>query len=405
VGVALLLVILSAGVITQPSQLSVPIVAIWPLRLALVLLVALSWAFLMHPPPWLGRALLAFSIPTVLVLLLWGGPATAAQLFGWRLYVPVSNFAPFWLAVDTHGTLYATDVNGGLIWVFDSTGSPKGSLRPGKAPAVPTPGPGILPTGFEEELNLARTGILPTPTPISGTMGMVGYIPNFEFCGITTDPRDNLYTIDLVDPTGLKLLRFDHDGMITARWPVPEGYEPTSGCLAADTDHIYLSARDNRIFVLDHEANKQKVIQLQSQPFGISTAGDGKLLVMAPGQLTHIDVQSSKIVTTSLPSPAGELQIPMVVTSKGEVIVTNHGAGKLVRVDPLTGKVLGSIGEPGAWPGQFGDVGGLAQDASGRIYAADYRHRVIQRFDPDGKVDAIWWAARNAPEKGEGDYE
>ena len=137
VGVALLLVILSAGVITQPSQLSVPIVAIWPLRLALVLLVALSWAFLMHPPPWLGRALLAFSIPTVLVLLLWGGPATAAQLFGWRLYVPVSNFAPFWLAVDTHGTLYATDVNGGLIWVFDSTGSPKGTLRPGKAPPVP----------------------------------------------------------------------------------------------------------------------------------------------------------------------------------------------------------------------------------------------------------------------------
>jgi hypothetical protein len=405
-GVALLLATLSAGVITQPAQLNVPIVAIWPLRLALVLLVAMSWAFLMHPPSWLGRALVAFTIPTVLVLLLWGGPATAAQLFGWRMYVPVSNFAPFWLAVDHQGTLYATDVNGGLIWVFDSSGSPKGTLRPGVAPPVPTPGPGIIPSGFEEELNLSKAILRATPTPITGTLGAnFGYVPNFEFCGIATDPRDNLYTIDLVDPTGLKLLRFDRDGLITARWPVPGGYEPTSGCLAADTDHIYLSARDNRIFVLDRDANTQRVIQLHSQPFGISGEGEGKLVVMSPGELTHIDVQSSKLLTTTLPPPAGELQIPMVVTRQGEIVVTNHGAGKLVRVDGSTGKVLGSIGEPGSWPGQFGDVGGLAQDGAGRIYAADYRHRVIQRFDPDGKIDSIWWATRNAPEQGEGEYE
>jgi hypothetical protein len=405
--VLLLLVTLTAGVVTQPAQLSVPIVAIWPLRLALVLLVALSWAFLMHPPSWLGRALLAFCVPTVLVLGLWGGPAAAAQLFGWRMYVPVSNFAPFWLTVDTKGTLYATDVNGGLIWVFDSSGNPKGTLRPGIAPPVPTPGPGIIPSGFQEDLNLSKAILQPTATPVvTGSVGAnFGYVPNFEFCGITTDPRDNLYTIDLVDPKGLKLLRFDRDGLITARWPVPSGYEPTSGCLAADTDHIYLSARDNRIFVLDRNANTQRVIQLHSQPFGISSAGEGKLLVMAPGQLTHIDVQSSAIVTTTLPPPMGELQIPMAMTGKGDLLVTNHGAGKLVRVDPSTGKVLGSIGEPGSWPGQFGDVGGLAVDSAGRIYAADYRHRVIQRFSADGKIDSIWWATRNAPEQGTGEYE
>ena len=48
-----------------------------PVISRLVLLVALSWAFLMHPPSWLNRALLAFSLPTLIVLLLWGGPATA----------------------------------------------------------------------------------------------------------------------------------------------------------------------------------------------------------------------------------------------------------------------------------------------------------------------------------------
>ena len=121
--------------------------------------------------------------------------------------------------------------------------------------------------------------------------------------------------------------------------------------------------------------------------------------------LKAIDVQTGKIVTTTLPPPTADLQIPMLVTRKGDIVVTNHGAGKLVRVDPASGKVLGSIGEPGSWPGQFGDVGGLAEDASGRIYAADYRHRVIQRFDPNGKIDAVWWATRNAPQTGEGDYE
>src|SRR5436190_2064172 len=138
VGVAVLLITMTVGVITQPSQLSVPVVAIWPLRAALVLLVALSWAFLMSPPRWLRRALLAAIIPTLLALFLLGGPATASQLFGWNLgyflgvdlRLPARNFAPFWLAVDSQGNLYATDVRGGLIWVFDSSGSPKGTLHP-----------------------------------------------------------------------------------------------------------------------------------------------------------------------------------------------------------------------------------------------------------------------------------
>jgi sugar lactone lactonase YvrE len=56
------------------------------------------------------------------------------------------------------------------------------------------------------------------------------------------------------------------------------------------------------------------------------------------------------------------------------------------------------VGEPGVWPGQFQGLGGLAQDAQGRIYVADWLSRVIQRFTPDGEIDALWWAARPFPE-------
>src|SRR4051794_8618724 len=55
-GVGILLVTIAFGVVTQPTQLSVPVVAIWPLRVALVFLVGFSWAFLMQPAGWLRRA-------------------------------------------------------------------------------------------------------------------------------------------------------------------------------------------------------------------------------------------------------------------------------------------------------------------------------------------------------------
>ncbi len=76
IGVAVLLAVITLEVSTQPTRLSVPIVAVWPLRIVLVLLVGWSWAFLMRPPRWLGRALFAFALPTLFIFGLWGGPAT-----------------------------------------------------------------------------------------------------------------------------------------------------------------------------------------------------------------------------------------------------------------------------------------------------------------------------------------
>jgi hypothetical protein len=410
-GTAVLFLGIGAGVVTQPAQFNVPLLAVWPLRLALVLLVVCAWAFLMSPVRWLRRALVAFVIPTAVMLLLWGGPPTATQLFPqWAsqvfgpIYPPFLNFQPYWLALDSTGRLYATDNDGSIVWVFDSSGSPVGTILPLRSPPVPTPGPGILPAGYENELYLPGTGLLATPTPFGGAG-----VARFEFCGLAVDPRDNLYMLDLTNQSGSQsgfgIMRFDRDGNITARWPAPTGYEPTSGCLAADRDHIYLSARTGTIHVLDYEGNPQKKIELGFQPFGISPSGDGKLIVMGPNVLKEMDAATGAIVEKKLPPPDAGVQIPMLHLQNGELLTSDHIDVRLVRVDTETGKMVGTISGKGSWPGQLGAIGGMVQDPQGRIYVADYGNRVIQRFTVDGKVDSAWWAARLSSEAGEeGEY-
>lgn len=404
IGAAILLFTIALEAITQPTQLSVPLVAVWPLRILLVLLVGFSWAFLMRPPRWLRRALVAVLVPTVLVLAIWGGPATGVALFGWNLYIPVTNFTPYWLAIDSHDTLYATDASGDLIWVFDSSGNAQGTIRPGRAPAVGTPGPGILPNGLVEEMNLANLSLLPSPTP--GTGVPAPFI--FDFCGIAVDPNDNLYTVDTIDQTGPKIIRFDKDGMINMRIPAPHEFGPTKGCIAVDNDHIYLASRYGKVYVMDYSGKVSEEVTVAYQPLGIALTNKSELLVTGPNILNKIDVKSGEVFTTTLPAPPGQLQIPyqaLLVEKDGNVLVSDWGSNQVLRVDPDTNKIIGSFGGQGFWPGQFKAMGGMALDHEGRIYVADWQHRVIERFTPDGKIDTVWWAARPVPEQQNGEVE
>ena len=391
-GVAMLFALILACVISQPSALNVPVVSIWPLRILLVMLVGFPWALLMRPRPLLRQALIGVAVPTVLAVLLWGGPATLAHTLGVKASVAPRNFAPFWMATGGHGTLYATDARSGIVWVFDSSGSPRGTLRPALAPVVPTPGPGILPTGIDEEIGLAGMGVVPTRTPRPGMEGM-GLNPGyFEFCGIASDEADNLYTIDLIDSGGYKLLRFDREGNITARWPLPKDYLPGDYCVNSDRDHLYLSSSNHKIYVLDYEGHPQKEIDLGFQPYGISRAGDGKLIVVAPNMLAHVDVASSEVTTVTLKPATGVLMMPVQPLPNGDVLVTNHITSEVVRVRGDTGEILGTIGGPGTAPGQFAEIGSIVSDQKGNFYVSDWRHRVIQKFTSSGKLEAVWWA-------------
>ena len=407
IGVGLVLATLAVQSVTQPSPLSVPIVAIWPLRMLLVVLVGVPWAFLMRPPGWLNRGLVAFVVSTVLVLGFWGGPATGAALFGWNVALPIVNFSPYWLAIDSHNTVYASDTYGGVVWVFDQSGSARGTIRPARAPAVGTPGPGVLPVGIEEELRLAHVSLLPTPAPtVAGgpTTGAVPGVPllaGFDFCGLAVDGGDNLYTIDTSNPPTFSILQFNPDGNITGRWAMPSDYGPTRGCIAADNKYLYVASRFGAILVYDFDGNLLRTIPVAYQPFGIAPDHKGKLLVLGPNLLNRIDPETSTIVTSTLPMPQQNLTIPyqaLAVLQDGDVLVTDVGNNQVLRINSTLDAIMAKLGGQGVWPGEFQWPGGLAQDAQGRIYIADAQNRVIQRFDANGKVEAIWWAARSYPE-------
>lgn len=404
IAVGVLLVTIAVEVTTQPAPLSVPVVAIWPLRILLVLLVMGAWGFLMRPPTWLGRGLIAFLVSTVAVVLFWGGPATGAALFGWNIPLPLINFSPYWLAVDSRNTIYASDGFGGVVWVFDENGTPKGTIRPSRAPQVPTPGPGILPAGVEEEIIIANTvSLFPTATPgPNSTPAPAPVGPGaFNFCGLAIDRNDNLYTIDTLDPTGFKILSFNRQGDIRSRWSTPEGYGPTRGCLAIDDERIYLASRYGKIYIMDYEGNLEREVEVGYQPFGVYPDGKGRMVVLGPNIFNRVEISSGAVMTYTLPLPEQGLQIPyqaMLVTQTGEVLVSDMGNSTVLRIGPELDAIIGKIGEPGVWPGQFQGLGGLAQDRQGRIYVADWQSRVIQRFTPDGEIDALWWAARSFPE-------
>ncbi|MEA2572814.1 MAG: hypothetical protein QOH93_112 [Chloroflexia bacterium] len=398
-GVALMLVIATLGTITQPSLLSIPITAIWPARVSMVLCVAVIWAILMRPPSWLERAVMGFVVATILLLVLWGGPATAASLFGWQVPVSNINFAPHFLAVDSHNTVYASSASGGLIWVFDESGSPRGTLRPGKAPAVGTPGPGILPNGMEEELGLSAQ---PSPTPVGQ---LAGTTTPFYVCGMALDAHDNMYTVDVQDLTGPKLLRFDHDGMITGRWSLPEGYAqgfyPQQNCLEADDKHLYLTTFIGKLYIMDFEGHLQRTVNLPERPIDYVATGTGELLMLGSEHLQRVEVESGQVLTVTLPLPdqhQRQAYGAIALTGNGHVLVTDLASSRVLKIDLKSNSIVSSFGGAGYQPGQFASPVALATDKQGRIYVSDGRQRVIQRFTPEGKIESLLWAALSFPE-------
>ena len=409
-GSAILLLVVLAGTMSQPAQLSVSLISVWPLRVGVVMLVAAAWAFLLQPPWWVRRALVAFLVPSGLLLLYWILPPVLYPMLGFRLLPVVDNkVPPLWLAVDGQGNVYATQYNGQLVWAYDAQGLPRGTLNPTKAPPAPGAGagPGFAPVAFGNELDAIGSQIFrSTPTPVVLDPAQVprNAITAFDFCGIATDEHDHFYLADVFDPGGYKLLRFDLDGNLTARWDIPTEQLPYNDCLAVDSDYIYVSVlergQQGRILVYNHSGNIVHQIDLDFLPLSVSVRDDfplriaeGKtLIVLGQGSVQRVDLGPEGASVRPLFTPPAEYQVPMLLTSEGELLLTDRQSLRIGRFDPATGTLLGTWGEQGIMPGQFGDIGALAEDNRGRIYVSDPVNGVIQRFETDGTITAVMWA-------------
>ncbi len=394
-GSLLLLAVVSLCVWTQPAELEQSIRTVWPLRLAVPLTLSLVWTFLLNPPLWLRRTLLSGAVVTNILLLAINQTAAVPFASGARKGVS-PNFAPYWLAIDRQGTLYAGSATGNAIQVFDAAGRPQGTIWPAQVPAQGTPGPGIIPAGSGTIVAALNALTLPTPTPSRGFHDADADSSLFWFYGLAIDAQDRLYMVDRHIAGNASVLQLDRNGNLTARWPLPRNFTAAAGCLTIDSRYVYLSSGAGQVFVFDYNGTLRKTLKLPYQPVSIAAVGQNRIVFMGQRTLDRIDVDTEAVTTImTLPAPAGELQTPyqaLAVTTMGTVLVADEGRNQVLVIDLQNGQLVQTIGRPGPWPGQFAGLGGIAQDQVGRIYIADPQHRVIQRFMPTGRLDAVWSA-------------
>lgn len=375
---------------TQPVALGAALASVWPLRLGLMGLVVAAWVFLLSPPLWLRRAVTALAIPSTIALLLIGGPAFAFQAFGWGL-PPPSRFPANWLAIDRKGNLYATNLGGNYLWVFSPSGVPIGTIWPGVAPGVSTPGPGILTLADPDPSSRAITSSLRLMHPLTTTLP-ADQLLSFTLCGVAVDGSDRLYVADNLKR---QLLQFDGKGYVTALWPLPDTFGGASGCLAADDRHVYVAARSRVIYFVDFQGKIAKEATVDFDILSIADDGIGKLYVLGGGRLDRVDIETGEIESLVLPAPEGQLFAAyqtLAIRPDGEIVVADRANAQLLRIAPGGGRIIGSIGARGTLPGRFLAPSGLALDSKGNLYVADWALGAVQRFAPSGDFDTAWSA-------------
>src|SRR5687768_5269222 len=374
---------------SQPVALGSPLSAAWPLRLGLLGLVVIAWVVLLSPPLWVRRAINAIAIPGLLALAIVGGPSLAFQWFGWGT-PPTQKFPPLWLATASDGTLYATNIAGNYLWVFSPLGVPLGTIWPGAAPGVGTPGPGIVTMADPDPSSRAISNSLRLMEPITTTLTAEQTL-SFPLCGVAVDTLDRLYVADNLNR---ELLQFDKNGIITARWPLPITFIGTAGCLAADDRHVYVASRSLTLHIYDFDGNRVRDIPFDFDIESIADDGKGGLYVLGSGKLEKVDVETGQTEKLVVLPPEGQQFASyqtLIVKPDGEIVVADRSNARLLRLAP-GGRIVGSIGERGTLPGQFLTPGGLALDPRGTLYVADWALGAVQRFSSSGEFEAAWTA-------------
>ena len=75
----------------------------------------------------------------------------------------------------------------------------------------------------------------------------------------------------------------------------------------------------------------------------------------------------------------------------GDVFVSDGYLNPKVHKYAPDGRLLYSWGEPGNEPGQFNLPHNIATDRDGYVYVADRHNNRVQVFNPNGKLEHIWY--------------
>jgi phage tail-like protein len=150
-----------------------------------------------------------------------------------------------------------------------------------------------------------------------------------------------------------------------------------------------------------------------SGPGGIALDWDDSIFYSVPAQnrIYRIDGCTG----TSCPAPCLGLHSDLLSaldTPRGLLIpvhrrvlyIADAGHHRILIVDPESGSPQGVLGAPGLphapepsdEPGRFNEPWAIAADPDGNVYVVDHGNHRVQKFDPTGAVDPLFWTRMQA---------
>ena len=205
-----------------------------------------------------------------------------------------------------------------------------------------------------------------------------GYRLNAKFnhpYGLALDREGNLYVGDVANH---RIRKISPDGMVTTLAGKTKGFLDQKG-LQAKFNHPYGLAVDDEknVYVADSYNNKIRKI-----------APDGTVTTLAgSGNDGYVDGMGLE----------AEFYVPIgiVIDAHGNTYVGDEGNSSIRKVAPggqvttLAGNGKFSFADGVGREATFNAPGGIAIDASGNLYVADYLNNCIRRVTPSGEVRKI----------------
>jgi DNA-binding beta-propeller fold protein YncE len=159
--------------------------------------------------------------------------------------------------------------------------------------------------------------------------------------------------------TNRRVAVFDASGKFLRHW-VMEDMDNVHCMTIANDGKVYVcNRRGSGVRVYDKMGKLQNTIAVPWKP------------VTPPADGVAREVGGSAVAVDFSPDPAQRL-----------MFVINQNNAQIEIFERASGKHLGSFGRPGAYPGQFNQVHGIAVDSKGNIYLSENRGRRIQKFKP-----------------------
>jgi hypothetical protein len=180
---------------------------------------------------------------------------------------------------------------------------------------------------------------------------------------VTWDPQDNIYVSD--GYSNSRIAKFDKHGNWIKSWGsrgTANGQFNTPHNIAADRDgNIYVADRGNgRIQVFDGDGNFQRLI-----------------LLNVPYDKTRHPVLGN--AAANPPDNTQPWALCMTNTTPQYLYVADQEPGRIYKVNPKDGKILGWLGESGHDLGQFNWMHGIACPSENTLFVADMNNwRVVK---------------------------